>query len=163
MNVRGLQYINADEIARELNPHDVDSVRIKAARLFFAQIDKCIDEGVSFIIEMTLAGKNSLKFDRLKSLGYRVHVIYIFVDASDVSIERIVRRVQNGGHHVPDEDVVRRFHRSRQNFWHIYRQLAFSWEVVYNGGKDFIEVAKGQQDDYDIKNEQLFVLFEEGI
>ncbi|MBF0317347.1 MAG: AAA family ATPase [Nitrospirae bacterium] len=73
MNVRGLQYINADDIARELNPHDVDSVRIKAARLFFAQIDKCMDEGVSFIIEITLAGKNFLKLERLKSLGYRVH------------------------------------------------------------------------------------------
>ncbi|MBF0607040.1 MAG: zeta toxin family protein [Magnetococcales bacterium] len=163
MNERDLQYLNADEIAKELNPHNVDSVRIQAARVFFAQIDRCANEGISFIVEMTLAGKNYLKIEKLKSLGYRVCVIYIFVDTSDVSIERIQRRVQNGGHHVPDDDVVRRFHRSRQNFWHIYRQLAFSWEIIYNGGKDFVTIATGQQDTYEIENEQFFALFKEGI
>jgi predicted ABC-type ATPase len=32
--------------------------------------------------------------------------------------------VRQGGHHVPQADVLRRFHRSWENFRHTYRPLA---------------------------------------
>lgn len=50
-------------------------------------------------------------------------------------------RVQNGGHSVPDEDVIRRFGRSRTNFWNIYKDKVDMWLLVYNGENTVFPVA----------------------
>lgn len=50
-------------------------------------------------------------------------IVYTFVDSPSDCLARIQSRVQNGGHPVPDEDVMRRFYRSKYNFWNKYAPL----------------------------------------
>ena len=64
-----------------------------------------------------------------------------------------------GGHHVPEEDIRRRYYRSKQNFWSQYRQLANSWLLIYNSDEGFQEVALGIGAEYVTKNEKLFDRF----
>jgi predicted ABC-type ATPase len=42
--------------------------------------------------------------------------------------------VRNGGHHIPEDVVRRRFIRSLPNFLRIYKPLANSWVIFDNSG-----------------------------
>jgi len=76
-----------------------------------------LQEKTSFAIETTLSGKYVAKIiEKLKNEGYGIEMIYILVETPLLSIERIKVRVQSGGHYVSDDNVLRRFSRSKINF-----------------------------------------------
>ncbi len=58
-------------------------------------------------------------------------------------IRRIAARVAKGGHHIPDEDVRRRFGRANANFWNMYKNSADKWHLVFNAGDSFEQIAAG--------------------
>jgi predicted ABC-type ATPase len=89
--------------------------------------------------------------------------VYVFVETPLLSIERIKVRVLQGGHPVPDVDVIRRFGRSKTNFWNIYRTLVDSWEIYDNSGKVFSPVCIGKGQDYIILNHEMFQTFREDV
>ena len=105
-------FVNADEIAKEINPGDIENPGVK--------------------------------------------VQAVFLENPGVCIERIRERVLKGGHFVPDADVVRRFYRSKRNFWNLYKELADEWYLIYNSKQQFIELALGQKGTYTINNKKLF-------
>jgi predicted ABC-type ATPase len=90
-------------------------------------------------------------------------LLYVFLDSPELAIDRVNMRVKKGGHSVPEIDIKRRYFRSKQNFWNIYRYLADEWQLFYNGEYTAIQVACGVQDEYVIANEDFFVLFKEGL
>jgi predicted ABC-type ATPase len=160
-----LVFVNADVIAQELSPDQVDrSLMVHAGRVFFQQVNALLDAGDPFIIETTLSGRYATKIvNRLKKEGHKVKMIYILVETPLLSIARIKIRVQSGGHDVPDEDVIRRYSRSKYNFWHSYRQLVDGWEIYDNSGKRFRPVAIGKGPDYIIIDHEMFETFREDI
>ena len=120
---------------------------------------------MSFAVETTLSGNNYIKtFEKAKELGYKIILLYTFVDNSKICIERIKVRVKNGGHPVPDEDVIRRYKRSISNFWNKYKNLADEWNLYYNGNDSSTIVAQQtSKDDIEILNENLYTLFRENL
>ncbi|HQT01970.1 MAG: hypothetical protein B7X52_04920 [Thiotrichales bacterium 34-46-19] len=68
-----------------------------------------------------------------------------------------------GGHHVPDEDVIRRFTRARENFWYHYRMLASQWSLYSNTGDAFDSIAVGEGEDSVLIQPQLFDVFVAGV
>lgn len=159
-------YISADAIAERLvsRPEDMDSVKIQAGRLFIREIHALIEAGTDFVVEVTLAGKGFARIiDRLKSAGYTVTIVFIFLKSPETSVARVRNRVQAGGHHVPTEDVVRRFYRSKHNFWYTYRNLVDRWGLFYNSVEHFQEVASGEGNQVTITNEDFFELFMQDI
>lgn len=73
-------------------------------------------------------------------------------------------RVLQGGHDVPEQDIVRRFYRSKRNFWHVlYKVLVDRWYLFYNGSESFQEVAVGRQAEYSVSDEALFEQFIQDI
>jgi len=160
-----LEYINADDIAKELNPTNISKVKISAGKETKRRIEKCFKEKLSFAVETTLSGNNYIKtFEKAKELGYKIILLYTFVDNSKICIERIKVRVKNGGHPVPDEDVIRRYKRSISNFWNKYKNLADEWNLYYNGNDSSTIVAQQtSKDDIEILNENLYTLFRENL
>ena len=139
-----LVYVNPDDIAKELNPDNPTAARIDAGRETLRRIDELLAKGESFAIESTLSGNTYVNvLERAKSLGYETTIAYVFVDSAEVCIARIAARVQSGGHFVPDEDVRRRYVRSKENFVSVYAQLADRWLLYYNGGSEIVLVAHG--------------------
>jgi len=49
-------FLNADEIARELNPNDLSSVRLEAGKIFLRKVNELIEVNQSFAVETTLSG-----------------------------------------------------------------------------------------------------------
>ena len=158
-------YVNADDIALQLCPENMQSVRIKAGKEFHSRISKLFNEQKSFAMESTLSGIGHIKtIETAHKLGYKVIIIYTFVDDPDACIVRIQTRVKNGGHPVPDEDVIRRYSRSKQHFWNKYKNLADHWVLYYNGGDDIISVAEQDKGkDIAIFAETLYNLFKRDL
>jgi predicted ABC-type ATPase len=53
----------------------------------------------------------------------------------ELALRRIAFRVQQGGHDIPESDVVRRFSRSWTNFERSYKPIADAW-MVYDNSQD---------------------------
>jgi predicted ABC-type ATPase len=157
-------YLSADAIAAALDPEDPMRVRVRAGKEFFRQQGELARRGVDLVLETTLSGLGAKRtFDLLRRQGYVITVVFVFLDTPEVCIHRIRERVLKGGHDVPSEDVVRRFYRSKANFWKVYRELADRWYLFHNSGESFQEVAAGQQDELVISDEMLFRSFLQDI
>ena len=155
-------YISADAIAERLvsKPEEMDSVKIQAGRLFIKEIQELIAAGTDFIVEVTLSGKGFARtISQLKRAGYTVTIVFIFLKSAETSVARVRNRVSAGGHHVPTEDVIRRFYRSKHNFWYTYRNLADRWHLFYNSTEHFQEVAICKNNQVTVINEEFFEIF----
>lgn len=155
-------YLSADDIASELDPKNLTSVRLTAGRVFFHRFNKFVENEEDLLIESTLSGKTLegiLKKIQTES-NYYVTIIFIFLDNEALCIERVKTRVRKGGHPVPKEDIIRRFGRSIVNFWNIYRHLSDRWMLYYNTEDSFQEVAHNAQQMH-IYDEMLFDFFKE--
>jgi predicted ABC-type ATPase len=152
-----LEFLNADLIAIETRG------RISAGKMFIKTMNKAIDRKASIAVESTLSGGYLVKMiKRVKRLGYRISIIYIFVDNPKVALERIKVRVEAGGHDVPKADVIRRFYRSKSNFWKIYKDIADEWTMLYNGMERLVPVAAGGKSSFEIMDDSLFNLYKKG-
>lgn len=78
------------------------------------------------------------------------------MDSPILCENRIKIRVLNGGHNIPKEDIIRRFYRSKKNFWNIYKNLVDEWNLFYNGNSEYILVAQYSNNDVEIFNENLY-------
>ena len=68
-----------------------------------------------FAFESTLAGRSAHRLlTGLVGVGYDVHILYLWLPSPDLAVARVRRRVEAGGHDVP-EPVIRRTsaHRAR--------------------------------------------------
>lgn len=129
-----IPYINADEIATELDPASGGVEVIRAGRLAIERRNAMIAHGDSLSIETTLAGSSALAFmRRAKGAGFRVSLAYVGIDTPELSRARIDERVAEGGHDVPQDAVVRRHPDSLRRLA-IAMELADSTLVFDNSG-----------------------------
>lgn len=152
-----LDFLNADDIAKEICPANIESVKIKAGKILIQKLKTLFEKEKSFAIETTLAGKNHIKtIEKAKKLGYKAFLIYSYLDNPILCENRIKIRVLNGGHDIPKEDIKRRFYRSKENFWKIYKDLVDEWNLFYNGSCEYILVAQSSAKEIEIFNESLY-------
>lgn len=111
-----IEYVNPDLMAQGLSPTDMRLAALKAGKLALTRIAELIVAGESFGFETTLSGRGHLKLiEGAKAAGYRVHLYYLWMPAKELLPVRIRHRVLNGGHDVPNDDVMRRYARSVAN------------------------------------------------
>lgn len=152
---KNLVFLNADNIAKEISPDAMDTVKIKAGKEYFKILNSYFEQQISFAIESTLSGNNIKRIiDKAKNLNYKIVLLYIFLPNFKLCIDRVQKRVKNGGHNVPTIDIIRRYYRSLSKFWYEYRYSVDEWTLFYNG-YDYapLVVASGNNDDY-YKQEQ---------
>jgi predicted ABC-type ATPase len=153
-------YVGADKIAFEISPDDPAKANVAAGRKFIETINDHILAGDSLVVETTLSGRSYRRLiETARKADYRVSITFVFVDQADTCVARVKQRVRKGGHHVPEQDVRRRFSRSIRNFWGLYRNLADEWTLLYNGDDRHVPVSKGVEEDFRIVSEPLFEKF----
>ncbi|TLD68862.1 hypothetical protein FEM03_20525 [Phragmitibacter flavus] len=67
-----------------------------------------------------------------KEKGYRILLHYIVIGSATQAVDRVALRVKLGGHNVPNDDVHRRFERSRRHFIEACLPLADEWGLWDN-------------------------------
>jgi predicted ABC-type ATPase len=120
-------------MARGLSPLDPSLSAFRAGRLLLEEARSLIAAKASFAIESTLSGKVQVALIReAKARGYRILLHYIVIGSATQAVARVALRVRLGGHHVPEDDVRRRFDRSRRHFLEDYLPLADEWVLWDN-------------------------------
>lgn len=152
-----LEFLNADEIAKEIAPHAINSVPISAGKIYFQHLDEYLRNNKSFAVESTLSGNNIVRIiNRARKQNYKIILVYLFLQNCTICIERVKRRVENGGHNVPEEDIIRRYYKSVIKFWDEYRLIADEWTMFYNGYEYApMIVSFGEKDNFDIINKEM--------
>jgi predicted ABC-type ATPase len=139
---RGPDWDVRHPIARGLSPLDPTLSTFKAGRLLLEEARSLMQAKASFAIESNLSGKTYVALIReAKSLGYRFLLHYIVIGSGAQAVGRVALRVRLGGHHVPEEDVLRRFDRSRRHFIEDYLPLADEWGLWDNHSPPAVKIA----------------------
>ena len=134
-NLGNIEFINADIIAAQLNPANPDAVAIQASRMMLGRLKNLAQQKQSFAFETTLAARSFAPFlRRCQSQGYRVNLIYVWLNSVELAVTRVALRVASGGHNIPEDVIRRRYERGRNNFLELYRELADYW-IVYDNTK----------------------------
>lgn len=123
-----LEFLNADLIAAGLNPFAPERENVRAGRILLTRISELTQAGIDFGFETTLAGRNHAKqLSRMKSLGYRIVLIFLWLPDANLAVNRVASRVLQGGHNIPEGDIRRRFDSGLRNFFDLYQPLADNW------------------------------------
>ncbi len=61
-----------------------------------------------------------------------VTVLYFWLDSPALAIQRVKKRVENGGHNIPSDVIERRYHRGLENLFNIYIPICDRWLVFDN-------------------------------
>lgn len=105
-------YVNPDDIAANLEGAYDERVR-EAQRVADATRAACIAAGRSFSFETVMSHPSKLDVLRLaKEAGFRIEMFFVGIDDPQVNVTRVGIRVAQGGHDVPAERVVARWHRT---------------------------------------------------
>jgi predicted ABC-type ATPase len=137
-------FINADLIAAGLSPFDPDAAAFRAGRWMIAEIDRNAAAGESFAFETTLSGHTyARRILKWRTAGFMVKLIFLSLPTAEDAIARVVRRVQHGGHDVPDDVIRRRFASGLSNFLDVYRHRVDYWQWIDNSDSNGMLLEEG--------------------
>lgn len=106
-----LQGMTLDDALRLWVPGPYNSYL--AASLADAVRQELLEEGQTFTFETVMSHPSKIEFMRqARARGYRVYLYFVATDDPTINIDRVHRRVLQGGHPVKDDLVVSRYHRS---------------------------------------------------
>ena len=153
---RPMPYLCADDIARELAPDNPSTAQLEAGREFLLRVDDHLSRCQTCVVETTLSGRTFTNILwKAVAEGMHISMVYMFAASPDTSVARVRQRVRKGGHHVPEEDIRRRFNRSVSNFWNYYRRFANAWVLLDNAGIEPQEIGRQAGKAYEIRNTLL--------
>lgn len=102
-------FVNADIIAKQNWPDSPEHHSYEAAKIAAHIRDSLVERGESFIAETVFSHPSKLDLvAAAKQAGYVV-VLHVIMVPVELSIARVAVRVEEGGHHVP-EDKIRERH-----------------------------------------------------
>jgi predicted ABC-type ATPase len=159
------EFVNADEIARGLSPFNPESVAIEAGRLMLSRIAELLGRNESFSIETTLSTRSYFRLiEKAHQQGYEVTLLFFWLKSPEQAIERVAERVSKGGHNIPQDIIIRRYHEGLDNLFKIYMPIVDTWLLVNNSETPRSIIATGGRDQrMEIKDSIIFNQIEEYV
>lgn len=107
-------FINADIIQRDELRDPSMEASYEAARIAEMRREEMLMAGASFATETVFSHPSKLEIiESARARGYLVLIMHIGVDGSDLSVERVRGRTEEGGHDVPENKIRARYERSQ--------------------------------------------------
>ena len=142
-----LNFINADIIARGLNPIAPESEALVAGRMMIRKIQDSVVKGESFAFETTLSGLSYARWiPEWRGKGNYVSLLYLWLPSPDVAVTRVIYRVKTGGHNIPEATIRRRFTRGYKNFVYTYSKLVDEWVMYDNSDRNVKFISRGAKE-----------------
>lgn len=115
------EFVNADEIAKGLSPFQPEKVSFEAGRIMLKRINELLSENETFAFETTLSTRSyKNKIAEAKEKGYRVTLLFFWLQSIELAKERVKTRVLEGGHNIESEIIDRRYKKGIKNLFDIY-------------------------------------------
>jgi predicted ABC-type ATPase len=125
---RHLPFINIDIIARGLGGYNAENFA-KAEMIYREKVGALLKDKSDFMIESNLAKSSDYEWiERIKKHGYEIVLFFLCTDDINVNINRIHRRVKEGGHDIPPEIVM---HRYRMTLIYLKTRLRLFKEIRF--------------------------------
>ena len=113
---KGVAFVNADEIAKEVFPEDPQGNSYNAAQIAATMREDLLSQGRSFCFETVFSHPSKIDFvAKAKALGYCINLVFIHVSEPELNIGRVINRVKEGGHNVPEDKIRTRIPRTLKN------------------------------------------------
>ncbi len=149
------EYVNADEIAKGLSPFHPERVPIDAGRLMLKRITNLMQQHATFAIETTLSTRSyDSLIKKAHKAGYRVILLFFWLSSPEVAVQRVAKRVSEGGHNIPEDVIRRRYSAGIKNLFSIYSHIVDRWILVDNNSSQsviFAEAEDGVNKIYDFE------------
>lgn len=121
--------------------------------MMLKRIKNLLVAGESFAFETTLLTRNQVTFiEKAKKLGYQVTCLFFLLDSEELAISRVATRVKEGGHHIPEEVIRRRYKSGLKNFFNLFLHRVDNWLFVNNSGDSYEIIAEGSLNDITVNN-----------
>jgi predicted ABC-type ATPase len=138
------EFVNADEIAKGLSPFQPETVSVHAGRIMLERINELLEQNVDFGIETTLTTLSYQKTIELaKAKGYKVTLLFFWLNDVNLAIERVKTRVMEGGHDIPEDVIIRRYKKGILNLIHVFVTISDYWLVIDNSSRPYTFIAEG--------------------
>lgn len=114
---RHLLYLCSDDVCKQILLKDptipLPEAQVKAWQFVNGKKYDLLDSKESFIIETVFSHPSHLDFiKKAKECGYTVFFYYISTDSPDINVQRVRKRISQGGHAVDEDKIVSRYYRS---------------------------------------------------
>ena len=127
------EFINADEIAKGLSPFQPETVAFEAGRIMLNRINTLLAAHKTFAFETTLATKSYKNYIiRAKKQGYNISLLFFWLNSVELAKERVKNRVNEGGHHIPENVIERRYKKGLQNLFDVFLNLVDNALIIDN-------------------------------
>jgi len=117
------------------------------------RIKKLLAAEESFAFETTLSTKSYVQLiDQAKELDYQVTCLFFWLNSEELAISRVETRVKEGGHHIPEDVIRRRYKSGLKNFFNLFLTKVDNWLFVNNSGDSYEIIAEGALNEENINN-----------
>ena len=120
-------FYNADSIAEGLGDANSTDLQTRARALVDQEIAQRLKHHEPFGFESTWSGASRPAIVRdAANRGYETRAIFLGTADPRINIERVRRRVLEGGHHVPEHEICRRWTRAFENLletWDVFERI----------------------------------------
>ncbi len=145
------EYINADEIKKQKSCSDLE-----AAQFATALREDAVKNKRDFTFETVLSSPRNLELlKNAKMSGYRIEVVFVLTADPQINVSRVARRVKNGGHDVPKDKIISRYHKSLNNISKMLQIADIMW-VVDNSTEKAELIIYSKDDEISIKETALW-------
>lgn len=127
------EFVNADEIAKGINPLKPETANITAGKVMLQRIDQLIAQGKNFSFETTCSGRHHVQtLKKCQQQGYRINLIFYWLPSSDMAIDRVALRVRQGGHNIEQDTIRRRYKSGLRNLIELYLPMSDTAIIIDN-------------------------------
>jgi len=158
------ELVNADEIARGLNPVKPETADIMAGRVMIERMEKLIEARKSFVFETTCAVHHHIKtFQQCKQAGYCIHLIFLWLPSAQMALQRVAQRVKEGGHFIPEATIRRRYINGLRNMVKTYLPMADKALILDSSAEtpgSYPVIAEKTADEFIVTEQSIWQLIE---
>lgn len=100
---------------------------------------------VSFTFETVMSSEDKIALiKKAKDCGYKTYLYFIATDSPEINVSRVLLRVSQGGHDVPQDKIISRYYRSLDL---MFEAIKNSWRayVFDNSGSTEFLLAEAQE------------------
>lgn len=145
------EFVNADEIAKGLSPFNPEGVALQAGRLMIERVIHLLKEGETFAFETTLSTRSYVKLiQQAQRRGYFVTLLFFSLASPEQAVQRVAKRVSQGGHNIPTDVVYRRYAGGLKNLFKLYIPVCDYWAMYDNSNCPTQKIACGWKDEQTI-------------
>lgn len=117
--------------------------------------EQAIKDKKDIFLETTLSGQTIFnRMDKAKNNGYETTTVYVGLSSVETHIARVAHRVENGGHHIPEETIRDRFSKAEEQLKKAFERSDNFYYYDNSGNKPVLSFEKNKEIDFIIQHSQ---------